>query len=453
MQCPKCKAEVSGKFCRQCGTAVTQPVAVAQPVEDVRRAGVCPSCGAGVRPEQKFCPKCAEPLGGAVARVAAPALAAPPPTTGELCWQCGSELKPGAKFCNSCGRPSPAAGAGRAAASTAIEAPAAVERAMPPFSAPVSPPASSAPFQAPPIAPTTPQFGKEAGPRNTSATAAFVPSTVPRAFPERDATAAPLPPVTRPVPRPLPPLDSQRTPVPGVPAVSAGSAGNQKAILFAAVAVLGLAFGGLTYWYVLRKPTASSAPSKPSVSQTATPAADKPSPGQSTTPAADTGTPAAPAATTDNSGTPGQSTTPAASATDTTPAASDSAGAAPAKAEPARSADTAPRPAAGLSGFWEGEYTNAGQASKVTLQISKDSAGLLAGTMVFDDGGNNPARCTVKGAYNPQSKFMVLQVAKCKGQPPAYLEGKIGFASVEPSARQAFGVDSAHNSFLNISRQ
>ncbi len=433
MQCPKCKAEVSGKFCRQCGTAV------ALPVEEARRAGVCPSCGAGVRPEQKFCPKCAEPLGAAVARVAAPAPA--PTPTRELCWQCGSELKPGAKFCNSCGRPSPGAGAGRATAPTAIEAP--------------------TPFQEP-FAPTAPQFEKEAGPRNASATAAFVPSAVSRAFPESDASAAPRmptipvtpppPPVTRPVPRPLPPLDSQRTPAAGIPAIGASSGGNQKAILFACVVVLGLAFGGLIYWYVLRKPAAGSTSSQPSVSQTATAAVDKPSPAQSTTPAADAGTPAEPAATTDNSA-PGQSSAPVASATDTKPAASDNAGAAPAKSAPAKSTDTAPRAAADLSGFWEGEYTNTNQVSKVTLQIAKDSGGLLAGTMVFDDGGINSARCTIKGAYNAQNKFMVLQVAKCQGQPPTYLEGKIGFASVELSARQAFGVDSAHNSFLNISRQ
>jgi hypothetical protein len=139
---------------------------------------------------------------------------------------------------------------------------------------------------------------------------------------------------------------------------------------------------------------------------------------------------------------------------DTKKAVSGDSGAAPAGAAPTKSAAApAAAPPADLSGFWEGDYTNTKQVSKVTLQISKNSTDLFTGTMVFDSGGPNSSKCTVSGVYNPQSKFMVVKVANCQGQPPAYLQGKIGFASVELSAKQMFGVDSAHNSFLNISRQ
>jgi hypothetical protein len=49
---------------------------------------------------------------------------------------------------------------------------------------------------------------------------------------------------------------------------------------------------------------------------------------------------------------------------------------------------------------------------------------------------------------------MLLNVGSCQGNPPAYFfEGKIGFSSVELTARQVFGVDPGHNSVLNISRQ
>ena len=228
---------------------------------------------------------------------------------------------------------------------------------------------------------------------------------------------------------------------------SSGGPGSSKTILFACVAVLGLAFGGLTYWYVLRKHAVNSAPNNATVSQPATPAVDKPSPAQSTAPAADTAAPAQPA-------TGEQSTAPPAAAADTTKAASGDSGAASTAAAPAKSADAeANAPPADLSGFWEGEYTNTNQVTKVTLQIAKNSADLFTGTMVFDSGGTNSSRCTVGGVYNPQSKFLVVKVADCQGQPPAYLQGKIGFSSVELSAKQMFGVDSAHNSFLNITRQ
>jgi hypothetical protein len=108
-----------------------------------------------------------------------------------------------------------------------------------------------------------------------------------------------------------------------------------------------------------------------------------------------------------------------------------------------------------FSGNWHGEYTNhdSNQITKVNLQISKDRTDLLIGTLMFDFGGSNSASCAITGMYNSQSKFMLLNVGNCQGHPPAYLQGKIGFSSVKPADRQVFGVDSLHNSLLNISRQ
>jgi serine/threonine-protein kinase len=108
-----------------------------------------------------------------------------------------------------------------------------------------------------------------------------------------------------------------------------------------------------------------------------------------------------------------------------------------------------------LSGNWQGEYTNYGtnQITKVNLQMSKDRTDLLTGTLMFDSGGSNSASCAITGVYNPQSKFMLLDVGYCQGHPPAYLQGKIGFSSVEPTDHRVLGVDSLHNSLLSISRQ
>jgi len=89
----------------------------------------------------------------------------------------------------------------------------------------------------------------------------------------------------------------------------------------------------------------------------------------------------------------------------------------------------------------------------VNLQMSKDRTDLLTGTLMFDSGGSNSASCAITGVYNPQSKFMLLDVGYCQGHPPAYLQGKIGFSSVEPTDHRVLGVDSLHNSLLSISRQ
>ncbi len=460
MQCPKCKAEVSGKFCRQCGT----PMAVAQNAAPTATApaGVCPSCGSSVLPGAKFCGKCAEPLAVAGARAAAPA--------GEKkCVSCGAELQPGAKFCKACGKPTAAAVARPEAAPTAIEAaapPAAPERS--PISAFAPPASSPRPWEAPPIT-ATPQFEREARPK-IETTPTYVPPPVSEPLPESYASAAPprpdistrpetfsaTPPArVRPVPRPAPELETRRTPPPEIPYAGSPGPSNRTAILLTSVAVLGLVFGGITYWYLLRKHAMSSTPNNTTVSQPATSAANKPSAAPSATPASDTPAPAQPAtATSDTPAATAPSTAAQAPAAETHKAAGGSSGASPAASAPAKPAETAASPpSADLSGFWEGDYTNTKQVSKVTLQISKNSTDLFTGTMVFDSEGDNSAKCAISGVYNPQSKFLMLKVADCQGQPPAYLQGKIGFSSVEMSAKQMFGVDSAHNSFLNITRQ
>jgi hypothetical protein len=108
-----------------------------------------------------------------------------------------------------------------------------------------------------------------------------------------------------------------------------------------------------------------------------------------------------------------------------------------------------------LSGNWHGEYTqeDTDQITKVNLQVIEDSTNVLTGTLKFDSAGNASASCAIHGVYNSQNKFMFLVLDKCQGRPPADLQGKIGFSSVEPTAREVFGVDSLHNSLLNISRQ
>ena len=519
MQCPKCKAEVSGKFCRQCGTAMPLPAKDA--------ATLCPACGASVRAGARFCTKCAAPLTGSAGRVAVQA--------GVKCLHCGAELKPGAKFCKSCGKPTAAVEAGFHEAPTVIERPAAPEPPEPasipasffPASAPVSSPGSSAAPETPPLPAVTPipavapqaeietrpmpamapQYEIETHPKVDAASPAPLPATVFKPLSEVEVPAAPPlverapvssavppassaaplrmpptpapppqaevqtrptigqpvpPPAARPLPKTLPRMEEPRA-VQRVAASGAGSLGSNKAILFTSVAVLGLAFGGLVYWYVLRKPAVSSVPSQPAASQPATPAGDKPSPAQSATPAADqpvaSQTTASQPATAeaDKPAAQPQSTAPTqeAPATETKKTTNEPAGAASttSSSAPARSAETPPSAPTDLTGNWQGEYTNTGLATKVSLQISKDSADLLTGTLIFDAGGSNSATCAITGAYNPQSKFMVLKVANCQGQPPAYLQGKIGFASVEVTATQMFGVDSAHNSFLNISRK
>jgi hypothetical protein len=408
MECPKCQAEVSGKFCRRCGSAAPLPPKPPTPV------GLCPSCGVRVGPGAKFCGKCATPL----THLGHSAVQA-----SEQCRHCGSQLKPGAKFCQSCGNPAPAVASGPDPARAWVEvptAPAPVDRAS------VSPSSSPAPWEAPPIATTILQPELRTG---------------------SSIVSAPPSSVQGPVPPSLPELEGQRSPPPKLPASSSGFGGKNKAILLSGVAVLGLALGGLTYWFVLRKPAVNRAPNKPSVSQPAAAAPDKPSPSHSATPAPG------------NSATEPQPTIQLGKAPATAPkkAANQYPGRVSTPAVPAvpvKSGTPPSAPAPDLSGNWQGEYTHhdTNQITKVSLQISKDTTNWITGTLIFDSEGTNSASCAITGVYNPRSKFMLLDVGNCQGHPPAYLQGKIGFSSVEPTARQVFGVDSLHNSLLNISR-
>jgi hypothetical protein len=109
-----------------------------------------------------------------------------------------------------------------------------------------------------------------------------------------------------------------------------------------------------------------------------------------------------------------------------------------------------------LSGNWHGEYTNydKNQTTPVKLQIiyENDRADQLTGTLMFGADGSNSSSCTVTGVYNSQTKFMLLSVSNCQGSAPTNLQGKFGFSSVTLTDVQAFGMDSAHNGLLNISR-
>jgi hypothetical protein len=109
-----------------------------------------------------------------------------------------------------------------------------------------------------------------------------------------------------------------------------------------------------------------------------------------------------------------------------------------------------------LSGNWHGEYTNydKNQTTPVKLQIISeiDRADQLTGTLMFGAEGNNSSSCTLTGVYNAQTKFMLLSVSNCQGSAPTNLQGKFGFSSVTLTDSQAFGMGSAHNGLLNISR-
>jgi RNA polymerase subunit RPABC4/transcription elongation factor Spt4 len=65
-----------------------------QPMPSIAVGVACASCGAALRPDQKFCPNCGAPV--------------PPPapaTTAEskFCTNCGAKIPTGASFCGSCG--------------------------------------------------------------------------------------------------------------------------------------------------------------------------------------------------------------------------------------------------------------------------------------------------------------------------------------------------------------
>jgi hypothetical protein len=395
MECPNCKAEMSGKFCRHCGSAATLPS------RDANLASLCPSCGASVPPTAKFCSKCGAALISSQRNSVVQA--------SHACEHCGTPMKQQTRFCKSCGMPTSLSDSGGFRMKSP-PAPSSIDRA--PISSFSSPP----PFEA------------SALPTETDYTA----------YPE---ISSPPSTATRPAPDSFPEFESRTNYQQEPPTTSVGPWRNNKAILLTGVALVGLVAGGLTYWFVLRKPAANAkakiAPA-PAVSRPAASAPGKPSPSQPSMPTPDTSVPAAQ---------PGEAST-------TKPLKTASHDQSPAGSVPAQPDATSQTALpSDLSGSWKGEYTNHNQVTKVTLELSKDSADLFAGTLTFDPGGTNSASCALTGVYNPKSKFMLLKVANCQGHPPAYLQGKIGFSSVELSATQVFGVDSAHNSLLNISRQ
>jgi hypothetical protein len=233
------------------------------------------------------------------------------------------------------------------------------------------------------------------------------------------------------------------------PPINSGSQGNNKGVLLICVAVLGLALGGLAYWLFLRKPL-SGVISGSSGSKITTTAPNKPSALESSPNNA--AAPQSPAQPQDPNATDPKKDDAGGVSPAATPAPSNASGAS--TPNPGSTPTSAPGPS--LAGKWHGEYTynDANEVSKVTLQISEDNGPeRLTGTMTFDPDGNHASSCAMSGVYNPQTKFMLLKVGTCQGNPPDYLQGKIGFSSVELTAQQVFGVDPAHNSLLKISRQ
>jgi hypothetical protein len=53
MRCPKCGSEEAGRFCSQCGTAVTAR----------EGGGKCRKCGTGLEPDAMYCGECGTPTG------------------------------------------------------------------------------------------------------------------------------------------------------------------------------------------------------------------------------------------------------------------------------------------------------------------------------------------------------------------------------------------------------
>jgi serine/threonine protein kinase len=115
---------------------------------------------------------------------------------------------------------------------------------------------------------------------------------------------------------------------------------------------------------------------------------------------------------------------------------------------------SAPPPIATLSGNWRGTYTDndVGQVKKVSIRIFDDGAGALTGSLLFDSGGSDASNCPLTGNYKAETKFMVLIIGTCRGNPPDYLQGTFGFASVNLDDRQALGVEQKHNSLLSLNR-
>jgi predicted RNA-binding Zn-ribbon protein involved in translation (DUF1610 family) len=59
----------------------------AAPAREATQPAACASCGAAMRPNAKFCPKCGKKV-----------------EAEPRCASCGAELRPGAKFCPKCGK-------------------------------------------------------------------------------------------------------------------------------------------------------------------------------------------------------------------------------------------------------------------------------------------------------------------------------------------------------------
>jgi zinc-ribbon domain len=338
-----------------------------------------------------------------------------------FCTGCGATLKPGVKFCTSCGKPVEPASLSPDATPAPSDALADTVVENAPVS-PIAPPSASAESSQPPL----------------------LPATSPQAETQIHTGVEPAAPAYQapPAPARLPPVIA-----PSRPATASGGKGNNKGVLLICVAVLGLAFGGLAYWFLLRKPAMNGGPSSSSGSRITATAPNKPSALESTPNNA--AAPQSPAQPPDPNATEPKKE----DAGGTSPAAAT----VPANSSGASAGTPASAPGPSLSGKWHGEYTNhdANAVMKVALQIAEDnSPDRLTGTLTFDAEGSSSASCAITGVYNPQSKFMLLNIGNCQGNPPAYFfEGKIGFSSVEVTARQVFGVDLAHNSLLNISRQ
>ncbi len=78
---------------------VTPPKVELKPIEELKEESIykCPSCGAIVDKDQKFCTSCGHKLPEDLEPVAeeSPEI--------KICPKCGAELKPGTKFCTECG--------------------------------------------------------------------------------------------------------------------------------------------------------------------------------------------------------------------------------------------------------------------------------------------------------------------------------------------------------------
>ncbi len=97
--CPECRREISKDvtFCNFCGYRMKapEPEPEPEPAPAEEMPTECDSCGAPLRPGQKFCVGCGK-------RVADMAKPMPKP---RICSNCGTELPEGAKFCFECGTP------------------------------------------------------------------------------------------------------------------------------------------------------------------------------------------------------------------------------------------------------------------------------------------------------------------------------------------------------------